>query len=118
MPVEIYAMSGKKLEKKLRNRRNGLLQHAINYYRFLAYKAYVIGTDEEEHFKVSQNGDKLVVTVFRKGSQNKSDIIYQRTFDKTDTRQIHMMGLGGNDSFTVDESVSSPIELVDCRRQR
>ena len=68
--------------------------------------------DEEEIFKISQDGDKITVTVLQKGSQEKADILYRRTFDQANTRQIHLMGLDGNDSFSVDENVNNRMKLV------
>lgn len=112
MPAEIYNLSGRKLEQILRNRRDGLAEHAMHYYRFLAYNPYVIGTDDEELFQVSQKGDKVIVTVLRKGSDQKGDVIYQRAFKEADTRQIHLMGLDGGDSFTIDQNVSTRMKLV------
>lgn len=112
MPAEIYELSGRKLEEKLRNRRNGLLEYGLDYYRFLAYNAYIIGTDDDEVFKVTQREDKVHVEVFKDGSAKKSDLIYHRSFDAADTRQIHLMGLDGNDSFTIDDAVSDQMKFI------
>lgn len=111
MPKEVYAISGKKLEEKLKNRRNGLLEHAMKYYRFLASNAYVIGSDEQEFFTIEKNDDNISVTAFRDDSKSKDQVIYQRTFDHKDTRKIHIMGLDGNDHFEIKEDVNSSIKL-------
>ena len=111
IPREIYAISGKELEEKLKGRRNGLLEHAMNYYRFLATNAYVIGTDEQEIFTISKNGDDITVTTERSNSAGKNDIIYTRRFNQKDTRKIYILGLDGNDHFKIDENVHSSIKL-------
>jgi hypothetical protein len=111
MPAEVYAYSGKELTRKLKNRRNGLLVHAMRYYKFLAGNVYVLGTDEGEYFKVTAEGDRISVTAFSKKSGSKDNITYQRTFNENDTRKIFIIGLGGKDHFEVDEKVSSSITL-------
>jgi hypothetical protein len=112
IPAEVYAFSGKKLEQTLRNRRDGLLEHAISYYQFLATKAYVIGTDDEEFFKIGKDGDDITVTATRNNSKDKDKIFYQRKFKQKDTKQIFILGLDGNDHFEIDDTVSSSIKLV------
>lgn len=109
MPGEIYEMSGKDLEQKLKNRRDGLLEHAMKYYRFLALNAYIVGTDEEEIFSVSREGDQLAVTVTANDSGK--EILYRRVFDPSDTYKIVLKGLKGNDRFSVEDDVSSSIRI-------
>ncbi|MBC7828483.1 MAG: hypothetical protein H7122_12105 [Chitinophagaceae bacterium] len=111
IPAEVYAISGKKLERKLKNRRNGLLEHAMNYYRFLATNAFIIGSDEQEFFTIEKAGDNITVTASRNGSEDKNKIIYQRTFNQRHTKKIVIMGLDGNDHFDINENVSSSIKL-------
>lgn len=111
IPAEVYAFSGKKLETILKNRRNGLLQHALNYYRFLARNTYIIGSDDQEFFTIAQDGDNISVTVSKNGSADKNQVIYQRTFNQKDTKKIFIKGLDGNDHFDIDQNVSSSIML-------
>ena len=112
IPPEAYAISGKKLDQVLKNRRDGLLEHALNYYRFLATKAYIIGTNEEEVFKIGKDGEDITVTAMRSNSEDKNQVFYQRKFRQKDTKQIFILGLDGNDRFDIDEAVSSSIKLV------
>ena len=111
IPSEIYAFSGKQLEEKLRNRRDGLLKYGLDYYRFLAMNAYVIGSDEEENFSVTMGGDKVVVVVSTNNSKKK-EVLYRRVFDPKHTKKIHVVGLNGNDHFYIAENVSSPIRVL------
>ena len=111
IPAEVYAISGKKLEEILKNRRDGLLEHALKYYRFLAREPYVIGTAQKEFFNVEKHEDHITVTVSRDGSKDDDQVVYRRTFKDNDTRRINILGLDGNDHFYVAESVTSPIKL-------
>ena len=107
IPREVYAISGKKLAQKLKGRRNGLLEHAMEYYRFLSTNVYVIGTNQQEFFKVSQEGDNITVTTLTE----KKDIVYKRSFTGNDTKKIFILGLAGNDHFEIDENVNSSIRV-------
>ena len=111
IPREIYAISGKKLQEKLKGRRNGLLEHAMDYYRFLATNPYVVGSEEQEFFAVTKEGNDITITASRNGSKDKKDVIYKRTFTPKDTKKIYILGLDGNDHFDIDENVSSSIKL-------
>ena len=73
--------------------------------------AYVIGSDEEENFSVTMEGDKVVVVVSTNNSKKK-EVLYRRVFDPKDTKKIHLLGLNGNDQFYIAENVSSPIRVL------
>jgi hypothetical protein len=111
LPAEIYELSGKNLAMKLRNRRNGLMKHAMQYYRFLAANPFVIGSEEQDLFTIMPKGKDILVTISRKGSGDENRIIYQRTFNPRHTKRISVVGLGEVDHFKVGEAVSSSIKL-------
>ncbi len=111
IPREVYAISGRELTNILKNRRNGLLEHAMKYYEFLASKAYIMGSDDQEYFNVQAESNGVSITVSRNRSPEKDQVIYRRTFLPDETRKITICGLGGNDHFEVDEKVASSIRL-------
>ncbi|MBD0376651.1 MAG: metallophosphoesterase, partial [Flavisolibacter sp.] len=110
LPPEIYAISGKTIEEKLKNRRDGLLKDGMIYYRQLAYHVRISGSDEAEIFRISQQGNKLVVAVFD-DEKNKNFKVYERTFTAGETQKITLFGLGGKDTFVISENVTIPIKL-------
>ena len=112
LPPEVYPIDGPVIERKLKSRRNILFDQALKYYRFISKKVNVVGTNEKEYFRVSQNGDSLLVKVFKR--TRKSDtasLMYQRNFLSYVTREIRLYGLNGNDYFYVDSNVQSSIKL-------
>ena len=110
LPPDIYALSGATLESKLINRRNGLLKDALRYYQFLAKEVTVAGTDDAEHFSITGNKDKLVLTVYTMGSNPKE--LYSRAFDPAETNTIHLVALGGDDKLDVAEGADARIRLT------
>jgi hypothetical protein len=109
MPAEVYALSGKQLVMKLKSRRKALMKNAMKYYRFLAANPVIVGTDGQESFRITSEGKNISVTILNR-SKN-TEILYRRKFYRRETNKISIMGLAGNDLFSIDEKVSSPIRL-------
>ncbi|MCU7549011.1 hypothetical protein OCK74_07780 [Chitinophagaceae bacterium LB-8] len=112
LPPEIYALSGKELEKKLISRRNSLLTNVMKYYKYISENVQVNGTNEDEIFQVSGADNGLNISVFREGAQGqKGTKIYERKFKKGETFHIYLMGYNGNDKFLIDTSVNTKIKV-------
>ena len=112
MPPEIYPISGEEMERKLRGRRNELLEKGMKYYRYLNKVVTVNGTDQEEVFVISGNNDKLKVQVYALKDGKQSHKMYERDFTRKETWQIQFQGFDGNDQFIVEENADSKIKLL------
>ena len=111
LPAEVYTFSAKNIASKLKTRRDGLMKHAMRYYEFLSAQPMITGTDEPDIFTITSNDSALFVVVRRAGSSKNKKAIYQRKFNPSETKRISIIGLGGNDSFIVDQNVTSSIKL-------
>jgi hypothetical protein len=112
LPSEIYAISGKELEQKLKSRRNSLQPAVMKYYGFLSKIVQVNGSNEDEIFQVSGTDDFINVAVFRKGAGGrKGTRMYERKFKQGETSMIYLMGYKGADQFIIDESALSKIKI-------
>ena len=112
LPPEIYALDASTITEKLKSRRDILMKQGIKLYKFLSKKVSIIGSNDQEYFKVQNNGDSLQVIVYRK--KNKADsagIIYNRSFDHYYTKEICLYGLGGNDKFEIAPDTRSNIKV-------
>jgi hypothetical protein len=106
LPEDIYKLSGQQLASTLKARRASIKKDAEDYYEFLAKQVDVVGTDRPEFFEVQRQADgNTLVSVFKKDSASAKykakDIIYQRRFLPSETDEIRLYGLGGNDHFLV-----------------
>jgi len=108
MPPETYAINGLLLEQKLKSRRDDMMEDVMNYYRFISKIVTVNGTSEMEMFKIFNRDNKLVVLVTDSSGRN----IYERIFEKEDTKQIILNGFEGNDRFIIEKETSSKIKLI------
>ena len=112
LPPEIYAISGEKIYKKLISRRELLRNAALRYYRFISRKVNIIGSNQEEYFRVSNHNDSLQVKVYARATGNDTSfIMYNRTFDPKVTHEIRLYGLNGNDLFEIDKDARSKIKF-------
>ncbi len=106
MPQEIYDKDGRIIERKLKARIGDLQKYAAEYYMLLAKEVDVVGSNKAEYFKVTRGPDgRVTVGIYNVSKQNRqpdsSKIYYQRTFDPSDTKEIRLNGLGGDDVFDI-----------------
>jgi hypothetical protein len=111
IPAEVYAFRGNNIASKLKTRRDGLMKHAIRYYEFLSAQPTIFGTEEQDVFRISSTNSGISINVRQPGSNKKDKVTYQRKFYPRETKKIFIRGLGGNDRFIVDQTVSSSIKL-------
>lgn len=111
IPPEVYAISGRMIESKLKSRRDGLLKNVMKYYKTLASSVHVIGTDKKDFFKISNEGDDLAVEVYDYDGKEKGRQIYRRVFKRSETKEIFLEGFGDSDHFEIEKGVASKILL-------
>jgi hypothetical protein len=101
-PPNIYALTGKEFETKLKNRRNQLPKVAEKYYEILAKDVKIHGTDEEEIFRLTYKGKELLVEMLRPAKKEKPEqLIASRTFKHSETKKLKIYGLGDEDLFEI-----------------
>jgi hypothetical protein len=111
LPKEIYALKGKLIEEKLRNRRDLLTTEGIKYYKFLSKEVSVPGSNMQEFFKVSRAGDKIQVRVYTRKEMDTTSVMFDRKFDENETREIRLYGLANNDYFNIDADATSKMRI-------
>ena len=107
-PPEIFALSGQDIINKLKSRRDYLPEVAIKFYKYLSKTVDVIGTNQNDYFKVSSEGNLVSVKLYKKTKRSDTAaLMYSRLFDGSVTQEIRLYGLNGNDNYEVDESTKS-----------
>jgi len=105
MPPEIYETDGKEIERKLKVRMKGLKSYAGKYYDLLAKSVDVVGSNKSDFFQVVRNIDSSVdvtITGFSDSvSHNPSKVFYHRKFIASETKEIRLYGLRGDDVFAI-----------------
>ncbi len=112
MPAPAFAESGERLIERLILRRNELLTYAEDYYLLHARTVDVVGTNDEETFRVNHQPDgSLIVTVTDKKGKSAGQLLYQRTFLPAETKEVQLYGLGDDDDFVLTGSRPGPIRV-------
>jgi hypothetical protein len=101
MPKEAFKYHGNEIIKKLKSRRDQLPALAESYYKELSKKVDIVGSEKKERFIVNRlNNAETEVLVLK--SKADSDTIYRRIFFTNETKEIRLIGLGGDDAFNID----------------
>lgn len=104
MPREVYNLSGKEIESKLKQRVRDLEKYAIEYYEMLAPEVDVVGSNDKEYFDVHRNEDGTVQVLAANLNDDQGpgkDVFYHRIFSPDETDEIRLYGLDGADVFNI-----------------
>ncbi|WP_372752113.1 BamA/TamA family outer membrane protein [Labilibaculum sp.] len=113
LPKEVYAISGEEIIQKLKARRDRLVTMAEEFYDFLAKEVDVVGTNDRELFEINnlENGLLKVESYRLSKKGNKKELLYQRIFNKEETKEVRIFGLSGKDKFEVNGNNEKSIKL-------
>ncbi len=99
MPKEYYELSGPKLALILKKRRDELLEAAWRYYKHLAAKVDIHGTDRKESAEIQRfnDGSVEVRLGLAQEGRTKKEPYYRRKFSPKETKEIRIYLYGGDD---------------------
>jgi hypothetical protein len=98
--------------EKLKKRRKELLDYADGYYALQARTVDIVGTNDEEAFKLEALQDgRLTVTITDLKGKSKGEVLYQRTFFPAETKEVRLYGLADDDTFTTTGRVGRVIRV-------
>lgn len=102
-PAEIYALHGERIASALKARRKMLRESALEHYKFLAKEVTLTGSDKRERFEVErQNNGNVNVSVYKLNKEGeKGKLLYERQFLASETHEVRLFGLGGDDQFVI-----------------
>jgi hypothetical protein len=105
LPAEVQPLSGQDINRKLKARIQALPRAIDRYYALLARRVDVVGSNENEVFKVERlAGGRVRVQKFaRQGDAPEASgpALFDRTFEPRETKEICLYGLDGQDIFRV-----------------
>ncbi|MGB8190683.1 MAG: ShlB/FhaC/HecB family hemolysin secretion/activation protein [Chitinophagaceae bacterium] len=114
LPDEVYPLSGDKIADKLKSRRNNLVQFATDYYGFLAEEVDVPATEQKEYFEIIRLNEKETkVSIYSLNGENTKSAApyYERTFKNSETKEIRLYGIAGNDNYQVSGDFDNDITV-------
>ena len=101
-PKEVHDESVVELKRKLKGRRTNLQAISNRYFDLINRFAVVRGTHKDDYFTVEFLGEeKVTVTTHRIKKGEMADILHQRTYNSSETKEIWIYGLDDDDIFEV-----------------
>lgn len=100
-PTEIQQNSGNAIAEKLKSRKKGLTEAVNKYYKLLAKKVEIVGTNEAEYFEVNRlKSGEVNIKIYP--LNNLTTPFYNRTFNRKETKELRLFGLAARDSFYIN----------------
>lgn len=105
LPPEMFVISGAEMISKLKKRRDDLLKYAEDYYSFISKEVEVVGSEQAEVFylrRLNENETRIEVYDLNKEGEQKKEPFYVRTFSGTETNEVRVYGLKGEDKYIIE----------------
>ena len=101
LPMEVREMN-EELVPLLKERRGNMLKIGRKLYEFISTEVEMTGTDNDDEFVIERKPDGSVKVFCFIPRKMKEDIKkFERTFYPSETREVRMYGLRGDDKFTI-----------------
>jgi hypothetical protein len=112
-PKEVIPVSGNEIGFKLKTRLSTLPKALDKYYLDLAKIVDVVGSNKNEYFSVERLPDGSVrIHQFEKQKETggpEGTALFNRTFSRSETREIRLFGLDGKDVFEITGTCETSI---------
>ena len=109
-PQEAQDLTADEIKTIMRKRRDNLVKFARQHYKLLYKKVDVFGTEKDERFEIDRLDDENTrVRVYHKRKDKKDRLVFDRTFQRSVTKEIAIYGLGDDDDFFVKGKVKRGI---------
>lgn len=111
IPKEVHDETTDKIVAQLKIRKTHLEKYARKYYDALQRTILVVGTEKKDRFVMTRSGKTTTIAVFREKKDGTLEKVRERVYDRAETKEIWVYGLGGNDTFEVSGKGSRKIRL-------
>lgn len=112
-PEPVFSKFGEETIRLLKIRRDRLVEVARRHYEMISGVVTVQGSDKRERFVVDMlNADEVRVQVYKlsgKGELKRN--YYERVFKTSETSEIRLVGMDGDDVFLLNGDKPNPVKL-------
>lgn len=110
MPQQAVEYKGERNIEVMKARKKNLMKIAREFYELIALSVDILGTDKKDYFEVNRLDDERteVIHWFSKKKKRKR---YHRIFYTSETKEIRIYGMGGDDHFDIKGEVSKGIKI-------
>lgn len=115
LPPELYAKSGPRLEETLRARRDGLTKASESFYRLLADRVDVHGTEGADQASIQRSADGSVAITLQRLDEATGEAVaapfFHRSFHPSQTSEVRLYLLGGADRVLEEGATERKIRV-------
>jgi hypothetical protein len=114
LPPEVFSLSGPTIIAAIKQRRADLQKYAETYYRFLAENVDIPGSGTHELFEVNRlSNEQTSVAIYKinERKEKEGEPFFYRLFNTSETKELRLYGIGGNDVYTVNGKVKEGITV-------
>jgi hypothetical protein len=110
LPIEVQDSTSTEIRENLKLRLMTLQTDAKAYSKYLDKMVSLHGTEKDDKFEITRmpNGETKVI-IKRILSDEKNPVIFERIFNKKDTKELWIYGLGDDDVFEVTGNAKNAI---------
>ncbi|WP_121667960.1 metallophosphoesterase [Mesonia aquimarina] len=102
MPEEVQGESTNELIKKVKGRRDRIVDITERYYKHFAKLAIITATDKDDFLDVTRLPDgKTKIEIWRNKDGKRDGLVSVKTYDKKDTKEIWLYALDDDDEISV-----------------
>ncbi len=110
-PQTAQELTADEIKDILKKRRDNLVKFARMHYKLLYRKVDVYGTEKDELFEIDRiDNENTRIRVYHKKKEG-NRLVFDRTFQRSITKEINIYGLGDDDEFIVRGEVRKGISL-------
>ncbi len=102
LPAEVQDETAADIKSKLKGRRDNLVKIAGEYFDYFSRLQTVTGTDKDDYFEITRLDNGITnVKVYRIKDGAKADLIVDRNYNSSETKELWIYGLDDDDVFEV-----------------
>lgn len=110
-PEPAYEMHGAEIERKLRRRREDLLDRAEAYYSELNRQIDVLGSEQDDEILISFQKKGRVRVAIRRSKDPQNARFFDRVFVPGETKEIRLYALAGDDRLRISGEPHKKIRI-------
>ncbi|MFD1062171.1 metallophosphoesterase [Winogradskyella litorisediminis] len=112
LPEEVQDKTLQEIRGHFVERKKNLTDIAERYYKFLNELVILTGTDKDDYIDISRiDNGKTKIVISRNKDGKRGEVIVDRVFDKSITKEIWVYSLDDDDQFFVKEKANNPIKI-------
>lgn len=112
-PTEVAELTGQRIKRGLMGRRQNMPDYARELYLYLSKEVEVVGSDKHEYFVIEHlNEEELKVSMHkRKKDGEVKQLLYERVFLASETKEVRLYGRDGEDVFEIKGQGNAKIKV-------